>query len=256
VVANAATGLSVLLNAGGTVPVASLYATSPSTESYLAVADFNGDGQLDVAVTNNGTQTGTKVDVLLNKGGGILGAAAHYLVGMSPNSVTAGDLNGDGKIDLAVPNTSDSTMSTLLGNGDGTFQNQQVAPTGPGIQAPRQVLLADFDGDGLLDAAAINKTADNVGFLHGNGNGTLKLLGNPPSGGSNPRGGALADFNGDGWLDVAVANYMSGNVGILAGHGDGTFQPAVSAAAASFVGAVAAGDVNGDGRPDLVLVSF
>src|SRR6516225_6414802 len=85
----------------------------------VAVGDFNGDGILDLAVANEGSNN---VSVLLGNGDGTFQAAVNYTAANEPFSVAVGDFNGDGIQDLAVANESSNNVSVLLGRGDGTFQ--------------------------------------------------------------------------------------------------------------------------------------
>jgi hypothetical protein len=115
---------------------------------FVAVGDFNGDGKLDLAVSDR--STGSNIAILLGNGDGTFQPAVFYQAGGNPNSIAVGDFNGDKKLDLAVANTTESTVSLLLGNGDGTFQakrNLQVS------DSAWQISTADFDGDGNLDLA-------------------------------------------------------------------------------------------------------
>jgi hypothetical protein len=107
------------------------------------LADVNGDGLLDMVVTNN--HSTNTVTVLLGNGDGTFQPAQEYAVGTPPNSVAVGDFNHDGILDLAV--TDDSGVSILLGNGDGTFQARRSYAAGPG----GIVAVADFNGDGFPD---------------------------------------------------------------------------------------------------------
>jgi hypothetical protein len=121
----------------------------------VAVGDFNGDGKLDLAVANEGSNT---VSILLGDGTGNFTAASSTSTGTAPQSVAMGDFNGDGKLDLAVANegsntVSDSnTVSILLGDGTGNFTTASSAATG---EAPLSVAVGDFNGDGKLDLAAV-----------------------------------------------------------------------------------------------------
>src|SRR5439155_24866489 len=94
--------------------------------STVAIGDLNGDGKLDLAVTN----LSTAVTVLLGNGDGSFGARIDYGAGNSPNSAAISDLNGDGRLDLAVSNQGSNSVSVLLGNGDGTFAAKTDYATG------------------------------------------------------------------------------------------------------------------------------
>jgi hypothetical protein len=228
----------------------------------IASADLNNDGKLDLVVTNDiGGNFRSTVSVLLGNGDGTFQPAVTYKVGPSPTSVAIGDFNHDGKLDLAVASQTGTPngyglVTVLLGNGDGTFQ--------PGVnysagQDPYYVVSADFNLDGRLDLAVTNPAAGAKGYvavLQGNGDGTFKK---PVkySGGGAPTGLAVGDFNGDGKPDLVAADNClcrSGAVSVLLGKGDGTFNLAVSYPVSTRTGFVAVGDLNGDGKQDLVAV--
>jgi hypothetical protein len=207
-----------------------------SLPSSAAVGDFNGDGKLDVAVTNAGNNN---VSVLLGNGDGTLQAAANYGTGSEPSFVAVGDFNGDGKLDLAVTNATSNNVSVLLGNGDGTFRAAVNYSTGLG---PDSVVAGDFNGDGRLDLAVANGGSNSVGVLLGNGDGSFQTA----VAYSTVAAFAIAigDFTGSGILDLAVPG------SILVGKGDGTFQVL---SGPNFVNSpsLLAADFNGDGTTDL-----
>jgi hypothetical protein len=258
--------VSVLLGKGdGTFQTAQSYAAAVSPKS-VAVVDFNGDGNLDLAVANNG---GNNLSVLLGKGDGTFPTVPTYLVGNFPVAVTVADFNGDGVPDLAVANQgrpvdgAPGTVSILLGNGDGTFQAAVSYKAGFSCS---QVAVGDLNGDGSLDLVVVNAgDADgnfpgSVTVLLGNGDGTFQTA-RTYAAGQAPVSVALADFDGDGILDLAVADFgtyytQSGSVGILLGKGDGTFKPVKNYAAGLFPASVAVGNINGDGIPDLVVAAY
>jgi hypothetical protein len=255
--------VSVLLgNGDGTFRAAVNYAVVDHPTS-VAVGDFDGDGTLDLAVANQGTDPDHKgtVSVLLGNGDGTFQPARTFNVGTSPTSVAVGDFDGDGHLDLAVanagtsPDFTDSSVSVLLGNGDGTFQPARTFNVGT---SPTSVAVGDFDGDGHLDLAVANGGTYNASYMDssvsvllGNGDGSFQPARNFLAG-SIPSWVAVADFNGDGHLDLAVANFV-GTVSVLLGNGDGTFQAAVDYGLGG-ASSVAVGDFNGDGRLDLAVV--
>jgi uncharacterized protein (TIGR03437 family) len=216
--------------------------------NFVAVGDFNGDGKADLVTAN---PQGNDVSVLLGKGDGTFGNAASFNVGGSPVSAAVGDFNGDGKPDLAVSSANQfgyaggGSVSLLLGNGDGTFQ--QAVSLGAGASYG-PIAVGDFNGDGKADLATPK------GVLIGNGDGTFQPAINYAAGvvlGSI----AVGDFNGDGKADLAVGN--ANNVTVLLGNGDGTFQTAVTYGLPAFADAfsIAVGDFNGDGKADLVTAN-
>ena len=216
----------------------------------IAAGDLNGDGKADVAIVNV-----QGVSVLFNDGGGALLAPVSFATGSGPASVALGDLNGDGKADLAIANQGASNGSEIVGGdvavllnmGGGTF----VANNYPAGTSPIAVAMADLNGDGKADLAVASGTG--VSVLLNNGNGTF---GAPASYGSgtNPFSVAAGDLNGDGKIDLAVAN-RTGGASVLLNVGNGAFAAAVNYNYTSPNNnnwPVAIGDLNGDGRPDLV----
>ncbi|HEV2380406.1 MAG TPA: FG-GAP-like repeat-containing protein [Terriglobia bacterium] len=225
----------------------------------IAVGDFTGDGNPDVAVANSASNN---VSVLLNTGSGTFGSATNYGTGTNPIAVAIGDFNDDKLLDLVVVNAGDGDVSILLGNGNGTFGPAVGYPVGVG---PTSVAVGDLTGDRILDLAVTNGSAAGmVGVLIGNGDGTFQSVVNYPVG-AYPTSVVIADFNGDGKLDLAVANAGasslctspagSGSVSILLGNGDGTFGAAVSYCAGVDPLSVAEGDFNGDGKADMVVAN-
>ncbi len=159
--------VSVLLgNGDGTFGTQVTYGTGNEPNS-VAVGDFNGDGFLDLAIANIGSNT---VSVLLGKGDGTFQAQITYPTGNQPFSVTAGDFRGTGVLDLAVANNVDNTVSVLTGNGDGTFNPQVAYNVGTN---PRTVVTGDLNGDGIPDLATSDSNSNTVSVLLGKGDGTF-----------------------------------------------------------------------------------
>jgi hypothetical protein len=239
-------GVSILLGNGDGSFQAPISYVFGASEPYLAVGDFNGDGHPDLAVAgwdNSGQWT---VSVLLGNGDGTFQAPQSMVIPNGPVSLGVGDFNGDGHADLVVGAAHASMV--FLGNGDGTFQ-------APAYVAPGVLAVADLNGDGLLDLIG-----DGVIVLLGNGDGTFQAAQSYPLGGLNAWSIAVADLNGDGIPDLAVAfnGYGFGldcGLSILLGNGDGSFQAPHSSLLGTQIGlgALAVGDLNGDGHPDLVL---
>src|SRR5512139_340998 len=128
-------------------------------------------------------------------------AAPKFHVGIGPLSVAAGDLNGDGTLDLAVANGGSNTVSVLLGTGTGSFAATTNFAVGTN---PQSVAVGDFNGDRKLDLAVANASSDTVSILLGTGIGSFGAATDFKSGGTSPASVAVGDFNGDGTLDLAV----------------------------------------------------
>jgi len=215
----------------------------------VAVGDFNGDGKLDLAVANEGSNN---VRIFLGNGDGTFQAAVDYGAGSNPDSVVVGDFRGAGKLDLVVANDGSNNVSILLGNGDGTFQ----AAVNYGVgSAPASVAVGDFNGDGKLDLAVANELGNNVSILLGNGDGTFQAAVSYGAG-MTLFAVAAGDFNGDGKLDLAVADAVSDYVSVLLGNGDGTFKTAAQYVAGLEPFSVAVADFNGDGKLDLAVSNY
>jgi Flp pilus assembly secretin CpaC len=174
-----------------------------------------------------------------------------FNVGHSPSAVVVGDFNGDGKLDLAVANQGDNTVSILLGNGDGTFQAQSTFATGLG---PDAIVAADFNGDGKLDLAVANLTDNGISILSGNGDGTFTHA-STITGINTPVAMISGDFRNTGKTDLAVVDQADGLVSVLLGNGDGTFANKIDTAVGRSPTALANGDFNGDGQLDLAVTN-
>jgi hypothetical protein len=168
------------------------------------------------------------------------------------------DVNGDGKPDIVTGNPIKSTVSVLLGNGDGTFQPQQTFPVGSPFSS---LAVADVNGDGKPDIVTATPGTYSVTVLLGNGDGTFQAPETFPAG-SQPRAVAVKDVNGDGKPDIITANqdYTGAlSVSVLLGKGDGTFQPPdilTLGQKSNFGGtSVAVVDLNGDRKPDIVFTN-
>ncbi len=180
-----------------------------------------------------------------------------FATGSGPVSVVTADFDGDGRLDLAVVNTTDNTVSILLGNGDGTFRPHVDYKTG---MQPVAVAVGDFNGDGHPDLVVANKGvvtsvgSDNVSILLNDGKGAFPTH-TEFAAGTQPVAVAVGDFNADGHPDLVVANVGSDNVSILLNDGKGAFPTHTEFAAGTQPMAVAVGDFNADGHPDLAVAN-
>jgi hypothetical protein len=228
-------------------------ASSPGAGNYpysIAVGDFNGDGKLDLAVVNYGSDYGeSPVSILLGDGTGNFTLASSPAVGFYPTDGVVGDFNGDGKLDLVVANHLGGNLSVLLGDGTGNF----TLASSPGVPDPLSIAVGDFNGDGKLDLVTVAYYNASYSILLGDGTGNFNLA-STTSMGTNLYSVAVGDFNGDGKLDLAVLD-DNNTVFILLGDGTGNFKLASSAAVGSGANRVVVGDFNGDGNLDLATAN-
>jgi hypothetical protein len=169
------------------------------------VGDFNGDGRLDLAAANDGSNS---VSILLGRGDGTFSARQDFEVSASPVSVTAEDFNGDGNQDLAT-----NSGSILLGRGDGTFSDPQNFAVG---EFSGSVTVGAFNGDGQADLATANAGSNSVSIMLGRGDGTFSDPQNFAVG-ERPGSVTVGDFNSDGQADLVTANseFGANSVSIL-----------------------------------------
>jgi hypothetical protein len=222
----------------------------------IALDDFDGDGNLDVAVENIGTST---VAILSGDGKGNFSKPLNLPVGRAETmgmGIATGDFNHDGKVDVISANSGADSLSVLLGKGNGRFIEERDFPTG---ERPDQMVLADFNNDGLPDVATVNVGNNFTGH-------TISVLFGKKGGGFQPQkvttvkdivsGMTSADLNGDGKTDLVVLNSAVNKVSILLGRGDGTFDSPLQFSVGSTPDSVTVGDFNGDGKPDIAVSNF
>jgi hypothetical protein len=220
--------------------------------SSVAAADFNGDGHLDLAVANNGGQSGKgSVMVFVGTGKGTFRKPATYKIAGAPWGIAAGDLNGDQSPDLAVTNLG-GDVSTLINDGAGKFLKPVTYNAGGGEVV--DVKIADLRNDGKQDLVAANGSLSAVEVLLNNGDGTFGPVKLYPTH-CDVEAVVVADFNLDGHLDAAVAAHID-NSAFLYGKGDGSFGapvPIKDEIGTNGGFSLAAGDFNNDQAPDLAI---
>jgi hypothetical protein len=251
--------VSVLLgNGNGSFQPAKTSATGPYPFS-LTAGDFNSDGNIDLATANQPVTEASENDVsiLLGNGDGTFADPVDLNVHDAYSwSITTGDLNADGKLDLVV--TSDDSfgsayLSVLLGNGDATFATTTYGPYYGQLFSP---VLADVNADGSIDVAVAAWQLNTIKVLLGDGTGALQEFADFPATGIDSYGPdsiAIGDFNTDGKVDL-VTTTSDGIVSMLLGNGDGIFTMAWDVAMGA-AGSANAIDVNADGKLDLVVAN-
>ena len=242
--------------------------TSPVTGGFnkpqsVVAGEFNISGFIDLALLNSGNTSPTPDTISILKGnatGGFTVSGTTYSTGNGSVAIVAGDFNGDGKLDLAVANSTDLTVSILLGNGVYTFSAATPYSASP-LTSLTAIAVGDFNGDGVLDLAVSGTTASGNAVIILQGDGTGAFSNVTPSGiavGNGPSSVVTGDFNGDGNLDFAVANKTDNTINVWLGNGSGTTFTAAAGspfttAAGTAPAAMAAADFNGDGHLDLAV---
>ena len=241
-------GLALAIGAGGGALRSSRALAFGANPSGWAVADFNGDGKLDLAVSED-RQLDPVISILHGDGKGNFGRPVNYPAN-DPETLVVGDINRDGKPDIAFIGY--NSVGTLPGNGDGTFGIPIYSPC---IDCHGELMIADFNNDGIPDLMTI-QLGDEAAYLVellGNGDGTFQAPIVIPISGEVTTF-AVADFAHRGILDVvASTSYGTYSTYFLTGNGDGTFAPAVILSNEWILGVVA--DFNQDGNADIALDS-
>ncbi|HLF96275.1 MAG TPA: FG-GAP-like repeat-containing protein [Methylococcaceae bacterium] len=219
------------------------FATLGTHPSRAAVADFNGDGRPDVAVSNIDS---LNISIFLGDGAGGFAPAAIYSPGFYPNPIAVFDFNHDGNLDLAVGDLfGGRNVSILMGDGTGAFGPPSHYAAG---SSSYEIAIADFNGDGKADLATVGLEQSNVAILLGNGDGSFRLPARFSTG-TRPTSVKTADLNADGKFDLVVGGSPSAAVAVLLGDGTGGFT------APSFLGVyglASIGDFDADGKVDIV----
>ncbi len=219
------------------------------TPGGLAVADLNGDGNLDLAVTG---QFEDELMLRFGNGNGSFDPQISYNAGDFSFDVIVGDVNGDGSPDIVVADTIEDRVTVRINDGKGSFSQRQDYGTG---DYPVALALGDINGDGDLDLIIANERSNNVTVRMNNGNGVFSNSSNYNVG-NEPSGVSLGDVDLDGDLDMMVSNYQHGDVSVRFNDGNGGFGTRSDFAVGNFPQNVIAGDLDGDGDADMVTANF
>jgi hypothetical protein len=248
-------GLMMILGASpaAAVPTFTQSCFANNLSHAIAVADFNNDGKLDIAITP-GQQAGSTgftiqplVDIYLGDGAGTFTFATQLNTAAAFLDMFATDVDNDGNQDIV---TGGDPTSVLRGNGNGTFQAAQTYPDGELV-----VAVGDLNGDGFPDLISPEQYKKNIAVRLNQGNGTFGAETEYRIG-DFARELTTSDFNGDGNVDVVTLNQSSNNNGVtvLLGKGDGKFGHPINTNLPGFPGRdLGPADLNGDGKMDLVV---
>lgn len=236
--------MEILLNDGtGGLVHAGTYAAA-ETPYGVKLGDFNLDGFLDVAMVCDHANT---LFLYSNNGDGTFAKGVAYAAGVGSSELAVGDLNGDNYPDIVTTHWGGYEIGVFLNNGDGTFAPMQ--PYAVDVNS-FGILLEDVDGNGTLDAIIANSSYEKVIIYSGNGDGTFGDAAEYATS-LNAAALAFADFDNDGIRDILVTNDESDSYTLL--HGNDGFTTSETFALPGTPYVFATGDVDGDGKLDIVV---
>ncbi|HXB13949.1 MAG TPA: VCBS repeat-containing protein, partial [Bacteroidia bacterium] len=270
-------------NRDGLADVAVLTNNNKGVSPLYTFAESDGSNYLDIVQASSFTSLGDNYIVIsLGNGAGGFSAPINFPAGTNPTSITSGDFNGDGKVDLAVTNatcygttngttfTSDN-VSIFLGTGTGNFGSATSFAVGSvsgygGLAYPASITSADFNGDGKADLATANMNSNEISILIGTGTGSfnpainwplaLVKLGYGFTQNQLPISIISADFNRDGKADLATANINTNNVSVFLGDGHGSLFPPTDFLVGGAPSSLVSADFNGDGKADFATANY
>jgi len=219
--------------------------------SCIAVADIDGDGDLDLIVPHwdpaNGSSGPGIATILLNNGDATFNGV-DVPIGRLPRGIDVGDLDSDGDLDFAVSNLGDDTVTIVENLSYGNFAT--VASVSVDID-PRYVAIGDLDQDGLGDLAVVHKTSNELWILKNHGGMVFSKIGTYPTA-DNPHSATIDDINGDCKLDVIVSCVGLSRIFIYENDGFGQMVQTVEITSTKGPAHVITADMDEDGRPDLL----
>lgn len=245
-------------NGDGTFKVGSSFVASTAAE--VRSADFNSDGNLDLAIGSpvGGGSAFDSLLIMFGNGDGSFKAATSYDTGDSPDRIDMGDLNSDGYQDIIVNDYFEPAGLVLLGNSNGTFKAGISFTLSTGNQTA--VRLYDVNKDGKLDYVSSSYTSPQsyifIGLGNGDGTFQSKINVGTNSGGNNQwQEPAMGDVDGDGDIDIVVAGGTLNEVAVFLGNGDMTFKARVTYAAGTSPFSSKLIDTNNDDVLDIIATT-
>ena len=225
----------------------------------MTATDVDGDGDIDLAITNFDffeALTGNfppedGVHILLNRGDGSFQQGEIVSAGLGPNSISSADFNQDGNMDLVTANSFDGDLSLLLSNGDGTFRERVLETDG---LTPWSVVAVDFDKNGNVDLVSTDVDALTVSlFWNAGGADFDQPIAVPVE--DAPVHGTATDLNGDGREDLIYTSFSSDEILVLLQQSNGRFGDPIRYAAGPGAWYFELADVNQDSRSDVVVAT-
>lgn len=244
-------------NGNGTFASASYY-TVISASSYcypytIISEDFNGDSIPDIAVGGYSYGTDDSLSVLIGDGLGNFYPSTNFLLGAGTITITCGDFNKDGNMDIAAANWDAANITVLYGDGNGNFSDTSSFYAGVSGW-PYSITCADFNNDSIIDLAISLWNTDSISILFGDGNGGF-VFGSKIFSDSSPDNIEKADFNEDGNMDLVITSYTNQKVTVFLGNGSGGFSSPFHYYLNNKPRMLTCNDFNGDGKLDIAVAS-
>ncbi|MFQ6059937.1 MAG: FG-GAP repeat domain-containing protein [Thermoplasmata archaeon] len=252
--------VSILFNKGDDTFLDALSVEVDYSPNDVQLADIDNDGDVDIVTCHRflreGEQPGNNnISVLYNDGTGDFFDQLRFEVGEYCFSLFLSDVGEDSNGDIDIVTIDDENNEILILYNDGTGRNFAFAGAYQTGERPKDICLADLDGDGFSDIVTANWLADEVSILENNGNGTFMERVDYPAG-EEPRSAHLADIDGDADIDIVTANQFGSSVSFLKNNGDGTFSEPLEYPVGAGPISVYTGDLDEDGDTDILTANL